>query len=291
MILVTGITGLTGRFLYEQIQRDFKRDQVCYMVRESSDVSWMKEGERFVYGNLRDADDVRKALGHEGITEVLHLAPRNQLKNVLEACLQHGIQRIYYVNSTGIYSKFKSSSHIDLQNEQLLRASGLTYTIIRPSMICGNQQDGNIHMLVKIMKRFPVYPILGAGDGLMHPIYANDLAKVLVSMLNREELTRGQEYDVAGKAPLKYKELLSLIAGAMGKKIVFLHIPYKLALIAGRIGEKIPNRIINYEKVLRLNEDKNFDYSKAAKELDFKPIGFDEAIVLEVAALRKHGTI
>lgn len=289
MLLVTGITGLTGKFLYEQIQRELPFEEIVFLVRESSDISWMKSGERIVYGNLRNGDDVKKAMS--GISSVLHLAPRSQLKNVLDACFYHGINRIFYVNSTGVYSKFKSSSHFDIQNERLLRESGLTYTIIRPSMIYGNEQDGNIHMLVKIMNRFPVYPILGKGEGLMHPIYAGDLAKALVSAVLKEEITRNQEYDVAGKTALKYIDLLKQIAQALGKRVRFLHIPYKLALLAGKIGDKIPNRIITHEKVLRLNEDKNFDYSKATRELDFRPISFEEAIHVEVMAMRKKGIL
>ncbi len=71
----------------------------------------MKSGERIVYGNLRNGDDVKKAMS--GILSVLHLAPRSQLKNVLDACFYHGINRIFYVN-TGVYSKSKAP-HFDIQ--------------------------------------------------------------------------------------------------------------------------------------------------------------------------------
>ena len=113
----------------------------------------------------------------------------------------------------------------------------------------------------------------------MHPIYAGDLAKALVSAVLKEEITRNQEYDVAGKTALKYIRFTEADRASVGETVRFLHIPYKLALLAGKIGDKIPNRIITHEKVLRLNEDKNFDYSKATRELDFRPISFEEAIL------------
>ncbi len=91
-------------------------------------------------------------------------------------------------------SYFKSSTHIDIKNEKSLKDSGLIYTIIRPSMIYGNHQDGNIRLLVKLLNKFKVFPIIGKGNGLMHPIYARDLAKVLFSAMEKEDITRYKEY-------------------------------------------------------------------------------------------------
>ena len=137
---------------------------------------------------------------------------------MIDACITNKIKRFFYVNSTGIYSKFKKSSHTDLQNEDTLKNSGLIYTIIRPTMIYGNHHDGNIHLLTKIMDKFPIFPIIGDGRGMMHPIYARDLAKVIISALKNEEITRNKEYNVAGKEPLQYQAILHSIATAMGKK-------------------------------------------------------------------------
>lgn len=289
MLLITGITGLTGKFLYKEIQKSYENKEVKYLVRSTSDISWLSENDNLVFGDISSVDSIKHAF--EDVTEVLHLAPRNQLLNILKVCEYHDINRIYYVNSTGIYSDFKRSSHVDLRNEVLLKNSNLMYTIIRPTMIYGNIQDGNIHILTKIMSRTPIYPIIGSGNGLMHPIYAGDLAKVIVNAINKEELTRFKEYNVAGKEPITYEQLLKEIATAMNKKVFFLKIPYTLALLIGKIGDKIPNKIINHEKILRLKEDKNFDYSLARTDLGFEPLSFKEGISLEIEALKEDGII
>lgn len=289
MLLITGITGLTGKFLYEEIQKSDMNKKVKYLVRKTSDISWLNEDDNVVFGDIRSVESMKSVF--EDVTEVLHLAPRNQLSNILEICEYHNITRIYYVNSTGIYSDFKKSSHVDLRNEQLLKESDLIYTIIRPTMIYGNKQDGNIHLLVKIMNKTPIYPVIGSGNGLMHPIYAGDLAKAVFSAINKEELTRYKEYNLAGREPIKYSQLLKEISIAMNKKVFLLKTPYFLALLAGKIGNKIPNKIINYEKILRLKEDKNFDYSLASMDLNFEPLSFKEGISLEIKALQEDGTI
>lgn len=288
MILVTGITGLTGRFLYRELKKT--RLEIKYLVRRNSDISWMdSKNDIIVFGDQQSSDEISAAM--LDVDSVLHLAPRNQLQNVLNACYENNIQRFFYINSTGIYSKFKSSSHIDLKNEETLKTSGLTYTIIRPTMIYGNHQDGNMHILLKIMNKTPVFPIIGAGDGLMHPVYAGDLAKFLVSVLLNEEKTRFEDYNVAGKYPVKYEDVLKIMSEALGKKVWFIRIPYNMALFVGKIGDKIPNRLVNYEKVLRLKEDKNFDYSKAKEDLEYNPISFEKGIQLEINDMRNMNLI
>lgn len=285
MLLITGITGLTGRFLYKEIQGSPHIGRIRYLVRRTSDTSWMHPNEDIVYGDLRNSASIQEAF--YGVTTVLHLAPRGALKTILDVCKNNNFIRIFYVNSTGIYSKFKKSSHVDNINEKLLDNSGFVYTIIRPTMIYGNQQDGNIHLLVKGMKKTPIYPIIGDGEGLMHPIYARDLAKVLICCLNNPKTTEFKKYNVAGKAPIEYQDLLKEIASALKKKVYFIRIPYSIALFIGRIGDLIPNRIINYEKVLRIKEDKAFDFSDAANDLGFNPISFQEGIKLEIDDLKR----
>jgi len=289
MILITGITGLTGKFLYKEIQKSLPNNEIRYFVRKDSDISWLENRDNIFYGELSNIEDIESAL--DGIDTVFHLAPRGILSNILLVCNKLNVNRFFYINSTGVYSKFKSSTHIDIKNEEELKNSGLIYTIIRPSMIYGNHQDGNIHLLVKLLNRFPIFPIVGKGTGLMHPIYAGDLANVLVKTILEEEKTRYKEYDVAGKYPIAYKELLYNISKAIGKKRLFIHIPYSLALFIGKIGDYIPNRIISYEKILRLNEDKNFDYTKAKNDLSFSPISFEEGIKYEIEALREENII
>jgi nucleoside-diphosphate-sugar epimerase len=288
MLLVTGITGLTGKFLYQEIQKSFHQQRVRYFLHKGSDPTWM-HGEDIVYGDLSNIGDIEEAM--EGVQWVLHLAPRGQLIPIVEACKRRGVGRLYYINSTGVYSKFKSSTHFDITNEKHLKKSDLIYTIIRPSMIYGNHQDRNIHLLTKLIDRFKIFPIIGKGQGLMHPIYAKDLAKVIVTALQREEITRFKSYDVAGKYPLPYKQLLETIANALGKRRIFIHIPYTFAKWVGKLGDRIPNRLISYEKVLRLEEDKNFDYSDAKRDLDFDPLSFEEAIGDEIEALKIVGII
>ncbi len=45
--------------------------------------------------------------------------------------------------------------------------------------------------------------------------------------------------------------------------------------------------LIKSEQIMRLNEDKNFDYSDTKEAFDYNPISFDEGITKEVALYRQ----
>jgi nucleoside-diphosphate-sugar epimerase len=288
-LLVTGITGLTGRFLYEHINQNHPDLVVRYFVRPDSDISWMRKSPDIFRGNLNNVDDIRKSL--HGIDTILHLAPRHALKKILSTLDNKQVKRIFFISSTSVYSQFKAPDHIDITNEEELRRSGIDYTIIRPAMIYGNDQDKSIHILVKILNRFPVFPIIGNGQSLMQPIYADDVAKAISSALSHEQQCRNKEYDIAGYESMTYKQLLKVISNALGKKTVFIHIPTFIAMFLAKVLSYTSHRFLTTEKVDRLSEDKAFDYSKAATDLGFTPIPFEQGINKVIVDLKNKQII
>lgn len=289
-MLVTGITGLTGRFLLGELRKAGYNGKVRCLVRAHSDVSWIDDEKVELFlGDVRDVDSLCAAM-RGGVDAVIHLVNIRSSPQMTEACRLSGVRRVVYVNTTGVFSRYQKYSALYKELEAKILDNGLDYTIIRPTMIYGNQRDKNIHKLVKVVNRFPVVPVLGRGQGLMQPIYAQDLARVIAEALVRP-VAVGKAYNVAGKRPLPYIEILRTIARALDKKRWFVHIPYSLALAAGFVGNYIPNGLVDLEKVQRLSEDKAFDYSEAARDLGFAPRSFKEGVALEVKALRESGII
>lgn len=289
MLLASGITGLTGRFLLRCLRELGYNKRVRCLIRKYSDISWVTDDlTEFCIGDVSDVHSLRQALS--GVEGVIHLVNIRYSPQVIQACRVSGVNRVIFVNTTGIFSKFRECSQEYKCLENGILNSNLDYTIIRPTMIYGNERDKNIHKLVKIINKYPVIPIIGTGDGYMQPIYARDLAYVIASAYMNSQST-GKAYNVAGKKPIKYADVLRVIAAALGKKRYFINIPFNLALLCGYVGDKLPNGLISSEKIKRLREDKIFDYSEAERDLGFKPISFEEGIALEVDAMRKAGII
>lgn len=289
MLLITGITGLTGRFLLDCLRNTGYNGTIRCLIRNYSNTSWIKDKNiEFFLGDVSDINSLKAAV--KGVTGVIHLVNIRYTPQVIEACNAVGVDRVIFVSTTGIFSKYRKYSEDYKRLENEIFMSNLQYTIIRPTMIYGNQRDKNIHKLIMIINKYAVIPVVGSGDGLMQPIYARDLASVITEAYLREISVR-KIYNVAGKSPIKLIDILKLIATALEKKRLFIKIPFGLALCAGYLGEKIPNGLINVEKILRLKEDKVFDYSDAVNDLGFSPISFEEGINHEIKALREAGLL
>ena len=238
--------------------------------------------------DVSETNTIAKAL--KNVDSMIHLVHIKYIPNVITACKKAGVNRLTLIGSTGMFSKYRKYAEEYIELEKKVDESGLDYTVIRPTMIYGNHLDENIHKLVKIVDRFRIFPVLGSGENLLQPIYAEDLARVILNA-HRSQIAIGEKYNVAGDHPLAFNEIIEEIIRTLNSKTYMFHIPKIISLVLGRLGDVIPNNLVNYERVQRLAEDKDFEYDKAAEELGFDPMPFEEGIELEVEALRREGII
>ncbi len=290
VIAVTGATGLTGRFLINSLRKHGFQGNIRCLTRAKSNIEHMPSDERIEYytGDCNNAESLIDFI--RGAQNLIHVAGIRYSNNIISACRESGLRRVTFVSTTGLYSSYRKYASEYIEIEEKIRNSGLDYTIIRPTMIYGNHRDKNIHKLVKIVDRFPMVPIVGTGNSLMQPICAEDLADVIAAAALNDVAIR-KEYNVAGKEPIAYRSLMEEIAKDLGKKRIFVTIPYPVCLACGYLGELIPNSLVNLERIQRLKEDRVFDYSLARDELGFSPRSFQDGVVLEIQALREAGVI
>lgn len=120
----------------------------------------------------------------------------------------------------------------------------------------------------------------------MQPVHARDLGNAYYEVLTKPETTVNKDYNLSGKEPLTYLELLQTVSRYLGKKTLFINIPFSLSLFAAKVYNGLFGKkaIITVEQVMRMNEDKAFpDHSDATEDFGYAPCSFDEGIVEEVA--------
>jgi uncharacterized protein YbjT (DUF2867 family) len=288
-ILLTGGTGLLGGALLDVLL--VEGYEVRCLVREgSSRVSRLDPLTlELVRGDARDVQALSRALS--GMDALLHVAGIEYAPPVVEATRRAKVGRLVVVSSTSAHSAYEFRSGLYLRMEELVRESGLDYTIVRPSMIYGSELDKNMHRLLRFLDRSPVFPVFGSGENLWQPVYHEDCARGVYEALARPAAVR-QSYDLPGAEPLTYLELVRTAAYSLGRKpriVRFPLEPVRLALAAAeRLRLPLP---IGSEQVLRLREDKAYPYDKAKRELGYAPRPFREGIALEVARLRELGMV
>jgi uncharacterized protein YbjT (DUF2867 family) len=288
-ILLTGATGLLGGALLEQLLA-CGHEVRCLVRRDSPNAHRLdlKRAEAFP-GDAGEVGDLARALS--GMEAMAHVAGIEYAPQILEAARRAGVGRLVMVSSTSAYSAYEFRSGPKRRMEEMVRESGLEYTIVRPAMIYGTERDKNMHRLLRFLDRSPVFPMFGPGTNLWQPVYHEDCATGVLEALVRPAAV-GQSYDLPGAEPLAYRDLVRTAAEALDRRPLIVPVPLEPVRRALKMAEaaRLPLPVRS-EQVLRLREDKAYPYEKARRELDYAPRDFPKGIVLEVARLRELGMV
>lgn len=140
--------------------------------------------------------------------------------------------------------------------EQETLAAAPQAVILRPTMIYGYAEDGNLSRLIKAMRRLPFAPMPGNGAALQQPIYYRDLADMAVDALFAEEM-RGQVFAAAGPAAVTQKALFAAAAAAAGTRLRALHLPLGVMAPAMAMAERLGLRFfVKAAQLRRAGADK-----------------------------------
>lgn len=285
--MISGATGLLGGEV-SRLLADSGTHEVRCLARPTSDVGRLGNVEIF-YGDAGDEDSLYRAA--RGVDAFLHIAGLEYTSQVLSATHRAGVRRLLMVGSTSVHSAYEHRAGWRRRMESLVRESGLEWTIARPTMIYGSELDKNMHKLLRFLDRAPIFPIFGDGENLWQPVHYEDLARAVLTTLEKPEAIH-QSYDLPGARPLTYRDLIHTAAAALGKKPRTVRLPIEPVRRALRLAEhaRIPLPIQS-EQVMRLREDKAYPYENAHRDLGYTPRTFSEGIAQEVARLREIGLI
>ena len=140
--------------------------------------------------------------------------------------------------------------------EEEARAAAPQAVILRPAMIYGYPDDGNLARLMASMRRRLATPIPAAAGALQQPVYYRDLAKIAVRALFDETL-RGETRAVAGPQSVTTAALYREAKAASGARTALVPVPTRLlAALAGTLekaGLKLP---VSAAQLSRAGRDK-----------------------------------
>jgi NADH dehydrogenase len=110
--------------------------------------------------------------------------------------------------------------------EAALKASALSYAIIRPALIFG-VEDILLNNIAWLLRRFPFFAIPGRGDYRVQPIYAADLAEIAVDVARDD---RRITLDAVGPEIFTFDELVRMLAIAIRRKPRIVNVDPRIAL-------------------------------------------------------------
>lgn len=283
-VFVTGGTGFTGSYVVPLLLKNGYEVRCLY--RPGSDRSALLHSEiEWALGDLSDAQTLSASMrGTDALVNVASLG-FGHADSILRAANKVGIQRAIFISTTAIFTQLNAKSkQVRLAAETAIINSGLGYTILRPTMIYGSLRDRNMWRLIQFMRYSSIVPIFGDGNSLQQPIYVGDVAQAITSCLCNDQ-TIGKSYNLAGKYPLTYNQVIDTIAKQMSKSVWKIHVPSSPVVSLLKFFERLHLPFpIKAEQVLRLNENKSFSYEEAGKDIGFRPLAFEEGIKLELSS-------
>ena len=287
MILVIGVTGHSGSWFLKRLIQEQYTGRIRCVVREHSDTSLIDGSPLNIEKAVGDVgDDAFLDVIMQGVDTVLHIAGIYLSEKVAEAAIRHGVKWLILVHTTGRYSKYKSASagYARVEDAILAMRDRIAVTVLRPTMIYGSSRDANMYKLIDFLYRHRFFPVFGRGDNLMQPVHARDLGDSYYDVLTHPEATMNREYNLSGKEPIRYIDILRTVSAALPRRNVFIRLPMALSLMAAKIYCKIwkDSALVNVEQVMRMNEDKVFPHDDAARDFGYSPMRFQDGIVGEV---------
>ena len=156
-------------------------------------------------------------------------------KILFEAAKEAGIGRVVHISitnpaETSRLPYFKGKAVL----EQALINSGLSYSIIRPTVIFGTE-DILINNIAWLLRHFPAFPIFGSGTYQLQPMYVEDMADLVVQVGQSKE---NGIIDAVGPDIFTFEELVRLIAAKLGRSnVLFPHVNPGLAFYLAKLIE------------------------------------------------------
>lgn len=284
-IFISGITGRSGRYLGEKLIKTHNTNQnkIIALVRNQEKFNNLFGEQNIIrckVGDLSDIETITDVFINEKIDTVFHIYNIKHSINIVNAALKSKyVKRLILVHTTGIYSKYKSASseYLEIEStiEKLLKDSDISLTILRPTMIYGSLDDRNISTFIKLVDKFRIFPIVNGGKYELQPVNHVDLGNAYYQVLTKPKETKNKNYTLSGGTIIYLKDILENISKFLGKKTLFISVPFWFAFTMSNFIYIISFKKIDYrERVQRLVEPRAYNHDDATVDFGYSPIEF-----------------
>lgn len=168
-------------------------------------------------------------------------------RTLIAAAEKAGVRRIVHISITNASADsplpyFRGKGLV----EETIRSSGLSYAILRPSLIFG-EEDLLINNIAWFLKKFPYFFIAGAGDYPVQPVYVEDLAELAIRVGAEDA---NLVVDSVGPEVFTYERLVRLIAENVSSRVKAVHVRPWLLLLASRlVGQVVRDVVLTPDEI------------------------------------------
>lgn len=281
-IIITGATGFVGKNLTQYLttksdtviplsirngdyQLDNTADVIIHLVGKSHDTKNTSDDNEYYRVNTDLTIALFDKFLQSDIKDFIFFSSVKAAADSVEGTLTEDSK----ANPQTAYGKSKLKAETYLLSKQL--PSNKRLIIIRPCMIHGEGNKGNLNLLYQVVK-YSVPWILAAYENRRSFISIDNLNYVIYEILNHPEIPSGI-YNIADDKPMSTNALITLIAKSINKKPRLLKIPKFAINQMAKIGDKA-HLPLNTERLQKLTESYVVSNQKIKQSLGIDTLPF-----------------
>ena len=284
--LVTGAAGVMGARLTARLRKAGWQVRALVLPGDPLRARVEALGCEVREGDVSKAESLAGAC--EGVDLVYHLAAviiahdaavfqrvnRDGTANVLAEAQRARVPHFVYVSSASVvYPRRTRYAESKLEAEDLVKASGVPYTIVRPTLVYEQGGGQELMMFLAYLKRFPVVPFIGAGRAQKRPVWSEDIVDGLLRLADAP-VARGKTYNFSGAEAISMRELAELLLAHHDRPRRFLHLPvWACRWLAAALLLCMKRPPLTSSAIAGIVNDADLDPSEAMKDLGYAPLG------------------
>ena len=264
-VLVLGGTGFVGRHLIPRLSAAGHRVTVIARRRHEARHLILLPTVQVVEGDPLDPRELDVRM--RGVTAVVNLigilnehgretfasVHAEGARKVVDACTRAGVARLVHMSAINadpagpsLYLRSKGEA------EAIVAASGLAWTIFRPSVMFG-REDAFLNLFAKLLRLFPALA-LAAPDAKFAPVHVGDVAHCFAHALD-DDATIGQRYNLCGPNVYTLEQLVRFVGEQTGRKRPILRLGPALSRLQARLLELVPGTPMTRDNLASMQRD------------------------------------
>ena len=177
-------------------------------------------------------------------------------RKLVTACRETGVRRLLHMSSLNAVADATKAPSEYLRSkgeaQAVVRESGLDYTVFRPSIIFG-REDNFLNLFAQMLKNFPLL-IVPAAAARFQPVFVGDVARVFADALPRQD-SIGQSYDLCGPKVYTMLQLAQFVAHTTGRERLIFGADELLTNIMAIAMECLPGKLMSLDNVRSMSVD------------------------------------
>jgi uncharacterized protein YbjT (DUF2867 family) len=290
MLLITGATGYIGRHLAARLAANGERPRCLVRNKRRAASILPADKVELVEGDTTRPETLPAAV--QGVDAIVHTAfitaDRKQsvgnhynetnvrgTANLVQAAKDAGVQRIIEVSGLGTKPD-KPGSYMQGRYlaEKMVKESGLSWTIIQPSVLFGKDAPF-IKGLTDLIRSAPVVPLIGGGSILFQPIYVEDVVTVIVKVLEDPSGTADKTYTIGGPEYHSFTQIIDELLHTMHKTRIKAPAPTQLVGVGAAVMEAVlPKPPLTRAAMALFSFDNITERDAVQRNFGFAPMSF-----------------